>query len=44
MKNSTKSQNWLKILKVCWFYNIITDLDTRDDVLSVITCEIFSHF
>ena len=36
MKNSTKSQNWLKIFKVYWFYNIGIDDDTRDGILSVI--------
>ena len=36
MKNSTKSQNWLKIFKVYWFYNIGIDDGTRDGILSVI--------
>ena len=44
MKNSAKSQNWLKLLKVYWFYNTIIDLDTRDGILSVINCKKFSHF
>ena len=43
MKNSAKSQNQLKLLKVYWFYDIIIDLDTRDGILSVINCERFTQ-